>query len=445
MAGLTASGFVIKTVEDLLDEINTAIKSAFGNSVDVTGGVMARFTAIIVDRLAELWELGEAVYSSTNPNGATGARLDDVSALTGTTREEATNSTVTLTLTGTNTTVIPIGSRASVVDLGDEFETTESATLATLTSWAALTTYALGDRRTNASRSYVVITAGTSAASGGPTTTSSDITDGTVHWRYLGEGTAADDAAAQSVETGPIIAASGDITEIETPVSGWQSVINLLDADLGQDEEVDEDLRVRRLLELARPGTSPINAIRADLLQVDGVTNVTVFHNNTDTTDVDGVPPHSVEALVTGGADQDIWDQLLDSVAGGILTYGTEVGTSSDDEGNAHEMMFSRPDEIEIYVDVFVTYDAGTYPLDGDDQIKAAIVAYGDVQPTGKNAVASSIGAQAFTVAGVLDVTLVEIGTAPSPSSSTTIEISKREIAVHDTSRITVTSVAGVP
>jgi len=54
-------------------------------------------------------------------------------------------------------------------------------------AWAPLTAYATGNTRTNAGRVYTCITAGISAASGGPTTTSLDITDGTVHWQYMGE------------------------------------------------------------------------------------------------------------------------------------------------------------------------------------------------------------------------------------------------------------------
>lgn len=52
-------------------------------------------------------------------------------------------------------------------------------------AWAISTAYTLGQIRTNGGNVYECITAGTSAGSGGPTTTASDITDGTVHWRYL--------------------------------------------------------------------------------------------------------------------------------------------------------------------------------------------------------------------------------------------------------------------
>ena len=60
-------------------------------------------------------------------------------------------------------------------------------------------------------------------------------------------------------------------------------------------------------------------------------------------------------------------------------------------------------------------------------------------------AVSSALVAQAFKVAGVLDVSVCNIGTAPAPGSSATIAIALREIAKYDTSRITVSSSSATP
>jgi len=53
--------------------------------------------------------------------------------------------------------------------------------------WKASTAYVLNDRVVNNSRLYKCITAGTSHTSGGPTTTSADITDNTAHWKFCAE------------------------------------------------------------------------------------------------------------------------------------------------------------------------------------------------------------------------------------------------------------------
>lgn len=446
MAGLTSTGFVVKTLSEIRDEINALLRTAFGPAVDVSdGSLLGQLAGIFAERESTVWELAEAINASQDPDAATGARLDALCALTGTQRLAAAASTVTLHLTGTNATIVPSGSRATVTGTGAKFATTASATLVTATSWAALTAYVVGNVRTNATRIYICTGAGTSAGSGGPTTTADSITDGTCTWKYVGEGAAFVTATAECTETGPTVATAGSIITIDTPVSGWSSVKNLTDATLGRDIETDQALRIRREDELARSGSSPIDAIRADVLDLDGVTACTVFVNNTDATDADGVPPHAVEVLVQGGTDQDIFDQLLDSVAAGIATHGSTSGTAEDSAGNSHTVKFSRPTVLDIYVDVVLTKDAATYPSDGDAQVKAAIVAYGDSQAAGKDVVASRISAACFGVTGVLDVTVVEIGTAPLPSSSATIPVSLRQLADYDTSRITVTSSNGTP
>ncbi|WP_029313212.1 hypothetical protein [Acidiphilium angustum] len=51
-------------------------------------------------------------------------------------------------------------------------------------AWTASTAYTVGETVTNGGNSYRVTTAGTSAASGGPTGTTTSITDGTVTWTY---------------------------------------------------------------------------------------------------------------------------------------------------------------------------------------------------------------------------------------------------------------------
>ncbi len=56
----------------------------------------------------------------------------------------------------------------------------------TATAWVISTAYTVGVYVTTATGTYKCITAGTSAATGtGPGTTSSNITDGTAHWKFM--------------------------------------------------------------------------------------------------------------------------------------------------------------------------------------------------------------------------------------------------------------------
>ena len=60
------------------------------------------------------------------------------------------------------------------------------------TPWTLSHFYEVGDRVTNdTAKTYVCVTAGRSAAAGGPTGTTADITDGAAHWDYVEASTAA--------------------------------------------------------------------------------------------------------------------------------------------------------------------------------------------------------------------------------------------------------------
>jgi hypothetical protein len=456
LPALTPQGLQIATLGDNRDQINAAWLAAFGASMDVSDrSPDGQVIGIVAEVFALLNELLEAIVSGQDPNKATGALLAAICALTGTVPPLATFSTVTVTATGVPTTPIPVGSLVSTVSTGQQFATTGSgaAVIAAATAWAGTTAYAAGDRRTNAGGVYLCTVAGTSAASGGPigTVRGVDIHDGAgaLVWRYLGIGTGSVDIVARATATGPIVAVSGDITNIDSPTGGWTAgtggVVNLLDAALGATVLTDAQLRVLRELELAKPGTSPKNAIRAALLEVgkgttNPVTSTTVLSNVTDLTDGNGVPPHSILPLVRGGVDQDIWDALLANVADGIRTFGTSIGTSIDSSGVAQPQAFSRVADVPIYTSVTFTKDPAVYPADGDAQVSLAIATNGNARDIGTDVTASWVLAQAFTVPGVFDVTLPLIGTAPSPSVSTTIPITLAQRGAFDTSRITVAS-----
>lgn len=453
--GLTADGLVIKSLATIRDDISSALRAAFGVSIDLGDlSIFGVIVGIIAERLSQLWELVEAAYSAGDSTKATGKALEALSALTGTTRPEAESSTVTLTLTGDPTTLIQAGKQANTASTSDpqNFATQADATLVALDAYVENTAYSVGARVTNSNRAYQCITAGTSSTdgSGAPVTTAADIgPDGTVHWTYLGEGTAAADVATLSVSTGAITGLARDITGIATPVTGWSGVINLLDAVPGRDVGTDDELRTLRDEEITSAGSGTADAIRAQLLKITGVTAVTVFTNLTDTTDANGVPPHAIECLVSGGADQDIGNLLESEVPAGIVTYadagGTPVSVTVVDEENvSHTINFSRPTPVTIYVIVNLSKDPSTYPADGNTQVQAAIVnAAAKVEVTGKDVVASWVGAQAFQVAGVLDVTSTLIGTAPSPGASTTISITDRQIAFFESTNITVNAADG--
>lgn len=382
MAGLTSTGFVTKTIAEIRAEIQTTFRSIFGADVALhPQSPNGQVIDIMAEREASLWDALEASYAARDPAAATGSELDAVAYFTGTARREATKSRVSLSLTGTAGTLIPAGKIVSVGGSSVRFVTLDDVTL-----------------------------------------------DG------LGTGTV--DAEAETA--GPITANWGTVTSIETPVAGWTAVTNPLDANPGENEETDAALRVRREDELRAQGSAHITAMVGLLRAVDGVTSAEGFENVTSETDGDGLPPHSVEMVVIGGDDQPIFETIFASKAAGIETYGTTSGTVTDDWGQDHTIKFSRQTDVDIYVAVDVIVDETLFPADGADQIAAAIAAYGDDFPLGRDVVSSAMVPSIFGIPGVIDVTAVNIDTSASPTGEATIAIAPRSRAVFDTGRMTV-------
>jgi uncharacterized phage protein gp47/JayE len=398
--GVTSSGFVKKPATQIKADLEAAFRARNGDSFDVsTESPAGQIIGLATDLVSEAWDMAEATYAAFSPDGATDVSLDNLCALTGTKRLPATFSTVTATLTGTPGAVISAAT-FSVAGTGSQFKMDADATIG-----------------------------------GGGTVT----------------------ATCTAVASGPVIATAGTLTVIDTPRAGLTSVTNATDAKLGSNIETNAALRLRREAELRASGNAALEAIRAKVLAVtDAVTGAalvsacTVFANEGDVTDGDGLPPHSVNVLancaVGSSVDSAVAAAIFASKAAGVQTYGAASASVTDSQGIAHTVAFDRPTEVNVYVRLDLTIDALNWPADGVAQVKDAIVAYGSsVLTTGRDVVSSAVAAQAFKVPGVLDTGLAKLGTAPSPTLTSNIAITTRQLAKLDTSRITVNTTPGTP
>ena len=121
--GLSDTGFSIKRLDDILADKNTAVTDVFGPDINLTPqSPDGQINGTLSESDADLWELALAVYNAFNPSAATGNALSALVQLNGINRAGATPSTVSLDLTGINTTVIPAGSLVST-DSGIQYAT----------------------------------------------------------------------------------------------------------------------------------------------------------------------------------------------------------------------------------------------------------------------------------------------------------------------------------
>lgn len=449
--GLTPTGFVPETIAGIRAQLEEDLRNTFGASLPLGDEtLLGHMIGIIAEQIGLLWERAEQINSSQDPDKATDDALDALCALTGTFRQEATSSVSKVILGGDDGTVIASTSLVATTSTQKQFQLVDDVTLALQATWAPSIAYTVFARVTNSSRCYQCITAGTSAGSGGPTTTADDITDGTVHWQYIGEGQAVGDAIATSVDAGPIVAIAGDLTTIQTPIAGWRSVKNLQDATLGLNRQLDQDLRLTREAELAGSGAGTKDALIASLSKLAGVISASLFVNVTDVTDVNGVPPHAFESLVRGGADQAIVDTIANELPVGIATYGNTTGNHTDSEGVVNAINYSRPTLQNMYAVLFVNYDAASYPGDGDTEIKTSITTWGAGFPTDRDVDPTAAGAQAFATDGVTGVPRVLVfndviatGAAWAPTTAYSATVGSRSVVTNDGGRYYICTTAG--
>ena len=455
MAGLTDDGLEIKTLQEIRTELRASLRSALGSSINVAeDSVLGNFIDILSEQIALEWEALEDIYNAFYPDTANGTSLDNVVALTGIQRLDPTFSTATVTAFGTATTVIPAGSRIAVDGNPDIiFETDEEYTIASGTDEVQDITFsavpASGDftlvydgDETNAidytDTNTTVQTELNSLAGLSSVTVTGDFTSGftvtftgsdgeqdqealTVGTNTLQDSGPADvdititettkgvlaqiDMECTSDTAGAIEAAAGTITQILDTVSGWDTASNALDAETGTDTETDAALRLRRLQTLASPGLATQDAIRARVLELDDVEACVVYSNRTNSTDSDGRPAKSFEVVVLGGTDDDIADKIWDSQPVGIESHGSTTVTITDSQGFEHDINFSRPTEIDIYIEVDIEINEDDYPSGGDDSIKDEIIDFADENFTiGDDVITTKLYEAVHNVDGVTEI-----------------------------------------
>lgn len=385
--GISAAGFQAKTLQEIFDEMESEILTNYDAELDTSeDAAIGQVLRIFSKKLAEGWELLDTAYSAFDESKAEGSLLEEVSALTGTYREPASKGLVTINCT--------------------------------LVVGTALTTAATVGHVTEDSNRWSLKTAFTAPTTG-------------VHALTF-----------ECTREGSFDAVAGTLTVIKTPVAGWSSASNPSDAEPGAEIELIEDLRIRRREELRAQGGCTVPAQYADILTVDGVISARVFENDGYRWNDDGLPPKSFEVVIWDGvtpaaSNADIWQCIYDNKPAGIESVGSVATTIADASGNEIDVAFSRTTQVPITVAITVARDVDLYPIDGDYQVKAAIVAYGDALRSGNDAIRKRVESAAMQIDGVVDISACTLN-----GVAANIAIDKRQIAVFDTSTITVTQVA---
>ncbi len=147
-------------------------------------------------------------------------------------------------------------------------------------------------------------------------------------------------------------AAANEICKIGTPTAGWESVINEQDAIKGQVFETDGNLRARQNISTCKPSKTVLEGTIGGIAEISGVIRQRVYENFDSVPDENGIPGHSIAAVVEGGDNKEIAEEIYLRKTPGTGTYGTEkiAVTILDCYGKEEESIISLDQCIKIFL-----------------------------------------------------------------------------------------------
>ena len=310
------AGMHVPTYADIRDELISMMKQIFGQDIyiDVDSQDYQQIS-IFAKKIYDTNSLALLTYNNRTANTAIGVGLDNLCALVGITRKPATYSTVQVTINGDASTEINDGQISDGTNLWD------LPAVVTIPSNGIIT------------------------------------------------------VQARSHSKGYVTALPNTLTTIVTPVYGWLGVTNNYQANPGVDEEADASLRERYAQATASPANTVFESMIASVSQVDGVSKLKAYENDTGTTDDNGLPPHSVTFVVEGGDNADIATEIYYKKTPGCYTNGDVEVNLTSETGNVTVVRFYRPTYKTVYVKVLVKKLSG-YNDNYATNIKNAIVEY---------------------------------------------------------------------
>jgi uncharacterized phage protein gp47/JayE len=176
------------------------------------------------------------------------------------------------------------------------------------------------------------------------------------------------------------------------------------------------------------------------LQDVVGVVDAVVFENDLDIV-VDGLLPHSIRAVLRGGASADIAQSIFETKAGGINTNGAVVTQVLDSQGVEHPIRHDIATELVYHLIAVVEVDPQAFDaVGGIDAIKAAIKLYIDALGIGGDVVVLQVQCAILEVAGTLDVTSLVHGFAPVPTDPNNLVVADDEFATSDVANLAITT-----
>ena len=310
----TPDGIQVQTFQEIYDELAAGYRAIYGEDINLDADSPdGQRVAIEAQLVLDAQSFGALEYNQRDPDFALGQSLNSIIKLSGISRRPATRSQVDVVVTTDRPLTLP-PDYAVEDDLGQ--------------AWTTLNAI--------------------------------DIPPGGTTVTLFAENFGAVEADPATV-VNPV-----------TVVIGVLSVTNTLSAVVGIDEETDQELRVRRNRSLETPQSSSTGRMFTALANLPNVTDVAVYENDTDVTDADGIPAHSLWVVVEGGSVAAIVETMTKNKTGGKGMVGSVTGTFSEPVTRpngttftiVHSMTFDRPVDVPVLVRLDATRKDAANPVD---------------------------------------------------------------------------------
>lgn len=481
--GITETGLRIKRFDTILSEINAFQTEGFGVQVGAnTRSFLNTLNTSVADKIAELWELGADIYHNLSPMSAEGAALDNAVQFGGNSREKARSTyypihcECTEGITLDEETLIESDTNPAI-----KFLSAEERTI----SRSSFNKAKVKVVSTQPGEAYTVALNGTlysytCKAQDGPEAILGGLRDliladeaeaftasvdsenvlliieaadvESENSMLLTDNLTTESVTAiisfASEEPGEVSLPNGAITKIVTAPTGFLSCTNLCGYVAGRLLETDVELRQSYVDKIFSRSSRMTDSIRSAILaNCAGVTSAQVYENRTNETDSEGRPPHSVEAVVDGGSNSDIAEQILATVSAGITTYGSVSVDVPGEDDDMIEVCFNRPTYIYCWFKVTLTISkASLVPANYAELVETAIVDAMSQVENGEDVVPQQQFLPAIyeQVPGIsyIDVSIYTTTSAsegqPSSYPLRSVEITNRQRAMTSSTRIEV-------
>jgi len=377
MAGMTTAGFEPDSYEGISNRIKGRLRGLipdFDFSIESPDG---QLIDIMTAEMAELWNQLDLLYMSYNPNLATGEALRNLGLISGHVYQKAQRSHCTIDLTGTAGTVIPQYSTFTDADGHRFMSLLEAVVPSSVDVMAEL--------------------------------------------------------------TGNIPVPAGTVATIEPVIGGLDSIDQPVDGKPGGQPKSEAHFRNTRLRTVMRNSSGIGEAIESRLIEL-GMEQAEVLNNDSAVNLPDGTPSGYIHVLVgevSTATDAEIAAVILKTKPLGCPTFGTTTVATLDNQGNSHDIKFTRATEVFIFINLEVTF------LDPNiggvvERIKYELSQYINAHLAGQDVIWSRLF-EYITPYGKAQIDLLEIGTTAGIVNPANVVIADDEHASNLQVDITVT------